>query len=90
MTTVIHANRVVGIFTDGDLRRAIDQGIDLSSTSIETVMTRNFTTVTQDILAAEALQIMQERKINALVVLSDSGELVGALNMHDMLAAGVI
>ena len=53
-------------------------------------MTKNFTTVTADILAAEALQVMQERKINALVVTDREGSLVGALNMHDMLAAGVI
>ncbi len=90
MTTVIDDNRVVGIFTDGDLRRAIDQGVDLSSTEISSVMTRNFTTVKAEILAAEALQIMQDKKINALVVVSDEGNLVGALNMHDMLAAGVI
>jgi len=90
MTTVIEDNKVVGIFTDGDLRRAIDQGVDLSSTEISSVMTRNFTTVKAEILAAEALQIMQDKKINALVVVSDEGNLVGALNMHDMLAAGVI
>lgn len=90
MTTVIEDNKVVGIFTDGDLRRAIDQGVDLSSTEISSVMTRNFTTVKAEILAAEALQIMQDKKINALVVVSEEGNLVGALNMHDMLAAGVI
>lgn len=90
MTTVIEDERVIGIFTDGDLRRAIDQGIDLSATAIEAVMTRSFTTVGPDNLAAEALQIMQEKKINALVVVNESGNLIGALNMHDMLAAGVI
>lgn len=90
MTTVIEDERVIGIFTDGDLRRAIDQGIDLSATAIEAVMTRSFTTVGPDSLAAEALQIMQEKKINALVVVNESGNLIGALNMHDMLAAGVI
>lgn len=90
MTTVVEANQVVGIFTDGDLRRAIDNGVDLRATVISQVMTRKFTTVTPDILAAEALQIMQDKKINALVVVTESGELVGALNMHDMLAAGVI
>lgn len=90
MTTVIDNERVVGIFTDGDLRRAIDQGINLGTTQIGSVMTRSFTTVGPDILAAEALQIMQDKKINALVVLSQNGSLLGALNMHDMLAAGVI
>jgi len=91
MTTVVDATgSVKGLFTDGDLRRAIDQGVNLGTTEIAQVMTKNFTTVTADILAAEALQVMQERKINALVVTDREGSLVGALNMHDMLAAGVI
>jgi len=91
MTAVVDTQeQVVGIFTDGDLRRAIDQGVDLRATQIGEVMTRNFTTVTADILAAEALQVMQDRKINALIVLDQQSQLVGALNMHDMLAAGVI
>ncbi|HSG02267.1 MAG TPA: CBS domain-containing protein, partial [Marinobacterium sp.] len=91
MTAVVDTQeQVVGIFTDGDLRRAIDQGVDLRATQIGEVMTRNFTTVTADILAAEALQVMQHRKINALIVLDQQSQLVGALNMHDMLAAGVI
>lgn len=91
MTTVVdQSGKIVGIFTDGDLRRAIDLGVDLRSTSIESVMTHNFTTVEPDILAAEALQIMQDKKINALIVLTAEGQLCGALNMHDMLAAGVI
>ena len=91
MTAVTdHDDRPVGIFTDGDLRRAIDQRVDLNATSIKHVMTTAFTTVTPDILAAEALQIMQERKINALIVINDDGQVTGALNMHDMLLAGVI
>jgi len=90
MTTVVNdKNEIVGIFTDGDLRRTIDLGIDLRNTSIAAVMTKNFTTVTPEILAAEALQIMQDKKINALIV-ATNGQLCGALNMHDMLAAGVI
>ena len=91
MTTVLDKDEnVIGIFTDGDLRRAIDQGVDLRSTSIEAVMTKEFTTVKTGILAAEALQVMQNRKINALIVLDEDNQLVGALNMHDMLSAGVI
>ena len=91
MTAVMDSDaRVLGIFTDGDLRRAIDQGVDLGTTEIGAVMTRNFTTVSAEILAAEALQVMQDKKINALIVLDENSQLVGALNMHDMLAAGVI
>lgn len=91
MTTVIDKQeQLVGIFTDGDLRRAIDQDIDLRATPIDQVMTREFTTVATGILAAEALQVMQNRKINALIVLNEQKQLVGALNMHDMLSAGVI
>lgn len=91
MTTVTdEQNAPIGIFTDGDLRRAIDQRIDLNMTSIEHVMTTRFTTVIPDTLAAEALQIMQDKKINALIVINDEGQVIGALNMHDMLLAGVI
>lgn len=91
MTTVVDNElKPLGIFTDGDLRRAIDQGVNLNQASIDTVMTKGFTTVTPDMLAAEALQIMQDKKINALIALDHTGRVVGALNMHDMLKAGVI
>jgi len=83
-------NRLVGIFTDGDLRRTLDQAVDLNSARISEVMTHGCTTVTPDMLAEEGLRIMQERKINALLVLDADGCLVGALNMHDMLQAGVL
>lgn len=83
-------NGLLGIFTDGDLRRALDQEVDLKQTRIRDVMTVNCTTIHPGILAAEALQIMQNRKINALVVVDDDNHPVGALNMHDMLKAGVI
>lgn len=91
MTTVVDDElQPLGIFTDGDLRRAIDQGVNLNQASIDTVMTKGFTTVTPDMLAAEALQIMQDKKINALIALDHTGRVAGALNMHDMLKAGVI
>ncbi len=91
MTTVVDASgKLVGIFTDGDLRRAIDQQIDLRTARIDQVMTREFTRVNSGILAAEALQVMQNKKINALIVVDENQQLVGALNMHDMLSAGVI
>lgn len=91
MTTVVdQQDRLIGIFTDGDLRRTLDQDIDLKTTPIEQVMTRRCTTVAADMLAAEALQIMQQNKINALVICDTQQRPVGALNMHDMLKAGVI
>ncbi|SEQ61534.1 arabinose-5-phosphate isomerase [Amphritea atlantica] len=91
MTTVINRDGVLqGVFTDGDLRRTLDHDVDMKNTPITEVMTTQCTTVTSDILAAEALQIMQEKQINALIVLDTERHPVGALNMHDMLKAGVI
>ena len=91
MTAVVNdEGKLSGIFTDGDLRRAIDQEVDLKSTPINQVMTANCTTIGSDVLAAEAVQVMQERKINALVVVDAEQKPIGALNMHDMLKAGVI
>ncbi len=91
MTTVINsAGDLVGVFTDGDLRRTLDRSIDVHSTPIRDVMTRNGKTIHDDQLAAEALNIMEEMKINALPVTDRSGHLVGAINMHDLLRAGVI
>lgn len=91
MTTVVDANgELIGIFTDGDLRRTLDQALDLKNTAIDQVMTRSCTTVSAEMLAAEALQIMQSKEINALIVCDDQNKPIGALNMHDMLKAGVI
>ena len=91
MTTIVDQNNVLqGIFTDGDLRRALDQNVDLQTTSIDAVMTPDGTTVTAEMLAAECLQIMEQRKINALIVTDQDNHPVGALNMHDLLKAGVI
>ncbi|MBN3564472.1 KpsF/GutQ family sugar-phosphate isomerase [Aliamphritea spongicola] len=84
------SGKLIGIFTDGDLRRTLDQNIDLKNTPISQVMTRECTTADAEMLAAEALQIMQSHKINALIVLNEAGTPVGALNMHDLLQAGVI
>jgi KpsF/GutQ family protein len=82
--------RVLGIFTDGDLRRALDRGLDVHTTPIVQVMTRNCKTLGPDVLAAEALEMMQRHKINALLVVTEDQRLIGALNMHDLLRAGVI
>jgi len=90
MTTVAGADgALAGIFTDGDLRRAIDHGIDIRDALIKDVMTQNCRTTAPGMLAAEALKIMEDAKINALVV-QDSGKTVGVINMHDLLRAGVI
>tara|TARA_R110002096_G_scaffold42642_6_gene114842 strand:+ start:1643 stop:2644 length:1002 start_codon:yes stop_codon:yes gene_type:complete len=89
MTAVVDsAGQVRGIFTDGDLRRVIDQRVDINSTPIESVMTRDCTTADADILAADALRIMQDRKINALLVVDHEQRLTGVLNMHDLLRSG--
>ena len=91
MTVVVdHGERVLGVFTDGDLRRALDRQIDVHKALVADVMTPRCKTVNPGILAAEALHIMQEHKINALPVTDKDGRLRGALNMHDLLRAGVV
>ncbi len=91
MTAVVDdQGRLAGIFTDGDLRRVLDRGLDLHHSTMSEVMTTGCTTARADQLAAEALQIMQEKKINALLVLDDQQRLMGAFNMHDLLRAGVV
>ncbi len=90
MTTVVNPDGVLmGIFTDGDLRRTLDRSLDVHTTIIDSVMSRNCRTVSRGILAAEALRIMEELKINALVVVDSDQQPIGALNMHDLLRAGV-
>ncbi len=81
--------RVLGVFTDGDLRRALDRDVDVHRTRLSDVMTRACTTVLPDMLAAEALHIMEDRKINALPVVDAADRLVGAVGMHDLLRSGV-
>ncbi len=91
MTAVVDAGgQVLGVFTDGDLRRAIARGIDLNNARIDDVMHRSPRTTRANLLAAEALRQMEDARINGLLVLDESGQLVGALNMHDLLKAGVV
>ncbi len=91
MTAVIDTRgELAGIFTDGDLRRTIDNKVDLNEALISEVMTADCKTIHPGMLAAEALQIMDSTKINALPVVNENNELVGALNMHDLLRAGVV
>ena len=91
MTAVVDAaDHVVGVFTDGDLRRAIESDIDMKHTCIDDVMTRSCVTVAPETLAAQVVHVMQQHAISALPVVDDSKRLVGALNMHDLLRAGVM
>ena len=91
MTAVVdNQGKLTGVFTDGDLRRTIDHKVDLHNALVKDVMTADCKTVHPDMLAAEALQIMDSNKINALPVVNRDSELVGALNMHDLLRAGVV
>lgn len=91
MTAVIDTRgKLAGIFTDGDLRRTIDLKVDLNKAFISEVMTTDCKTIHPGMLAAEALHIMDSTKINALPVVNENNELVGALNMHDLLRAGVV
>jgi len=91
MTAVVDAeSRLVGIFTDGDLRRLLDQDVDVRSAMIAQVMHRRPHTVAASDLAVEAVRLMQEYKVNGLLALDDDGRLAGALNMHDLLRAGVV
>ncbi|MDH3980450.1 MAG: KpsF/GutQ family sugar-phosphate isomerase [Gammaproteobacteria bacterium] len=91
MTAVVDTDgKLAGVFTDGDLRRTIDHRVDVHTAKVSEVMTANCKTIQPGMLAAEALQIMDATKINALPVINDKNELVGALNMHDLLRAGVV
>lgn len=84
------SNHVLGVFTDGDLRRALDRKFDLHETPVEQVMTVAPKTIRPDALAAEAVQLMQRHKIQGLLVVDDSDQLVGVLNFHDLLNAGIV
>jgi arabinose-5-phosphate isomerase len=91
MTAIVNEQGVlVGIFTDGDLRRIIEQKLDLHSAKIDDAMTVNCTTANADMLAAEALNIMEKKRINGLIVVDKHNRPIGALNMQDLLKAGVL
>ncbi|MBT8447338.1 MAG: KpsF/GutQ family sugar-phosphate isomerase [Gammaproteobacteria bacterium] len=91
MTAVLGENdAVAGVFTDGDLRRALDAEVDLNAVSVGSVMTPDCKTIEPDLLAAEALRVMQNHKINALLVVDAGQRLRGVLNMHDLLRARVL
>lgn len=91
MTAVVDgAGRPVGIFTDGDLRRAFENGVNVADTQVDTVMHVRPQTISPYQLAVEAVELMESHKINGLLVVNEHGVLVGALNMHDLLRAKVV
>jgi len=89
-TCVADNQKLVGVYTDGDLRRSLDEQVDVHTTAISTVMTSSFSTSSTTQLAVEALNLMEEKSISAIPVLDDKQQLVGAINMHDLLKAGVV
>jgi arabinose-5-phosphate isomerase len=91
MTAILEADgRLAGIFTDGDLRRTLDRDVDLRQSTIDDVMTVHGKTVRPEMLAAEALKIMEDHKIGALIVVDENDRPVGAFNLQDLLRAGVM
>lgn len=91
MTAIVDKNNCLkGIYTDGDLRRTLEQGVDVYHVGIKDVMTSNPVTTGPDKLAAEAVQIMQTKKINGLFAIDDKRHVLGALNMHDLLREGIV
>ncbi|MGH8455515.1 MAG: KpsF/GutQ family sugar-phosphate isomerase [Stenotrophobium sp.] len=91
MTAIVDDHdKVLGVFTDGDLRRTLEHGIDVRTAKIADVMTRGGKSAKADWLAAQAVQLMEKHKITALLVVDESGKLVGAIHMQDLLRAGVV
>ncbi|WP_130413231.1 KpsF/GutQ family sugar-phosphate isomerase [Fluviicoccus keumensis] len=91
MTAVVDADgRLSGIYTDGDLRRCLDRDTDIRNILIREVMNATPKTITPNLLAVEAVALMEEKKINGVIVVDADGRPVGALNMHDLLKAGVV
>lgn len=91
MTAIVDENEVVlGIYTDGDLRRTLEKNMDFASTPVRSVMSANPRCIGPDSLAVEAVQLMEEFNINQMLVVNEQRQLVGALNMHDLLHAKII
>ena len=91
VTTIVDDdNGILGIFTDGDLRRTLDSKVDINTCLVKDVMTKNGKNIKANSLAASALSLMERYSINALVVVDGQGKLIGILNMHDLLRARVV
>ncbi|MCL5260926.1 MAG: KpsF/GutQ family sugar-phosphate isomerase [Gammaproteobacteria bacterium] len=90
MTTVVNeGDALIGVFTDGDLRRALDKNVNVHTTKIIDVMTTNCKTISPGMLAAEALQIMEQHKIMSLIIVDPHKIPIGAIHMHDLLKSGL-
>ena len=90
ITLVADGKKIIGIFTDGDLRRCLNQEKDLANTSIGTVMTDNFKSIAHDALAIDAAEIMEKNKIFTLVVTQTNDSPSGIITMHHLLESGII
>lgn len=91
MTAVVNdENQLIGLFTDGDLRRILDARVDIHHDQIQSVMTLNPKIADEEMLAAQALKIMEDKKINGLIIVNNLNQPVGAMNMHDLLKSGVL
>lgn len=91
MTAIVNDNNeLVGLFTDGDLRRILDERIDIHQDIISSVMTKSPTVAQRNMLAAQALNIMESKKINGLIIVNEQQQPIGAMNMHDLLRSGVL
>ena len=91
MTAIVDGDgKVAGLFTDGDLRRALEKGVDLRHASMQELMTRSPRTIAATELAAEAVELMERHRISQLLVTDEQGLLIGALNMHDLLLAKIV
>jgi arabinose-5-phosphate isomerase len=91
MTAIVDAERrVLGIYTDGDLRRTLDQPVDIKTLRMHQVMTAHPKTIRPRLLAAEAVHLMETSRITQLLVVDENDVLIGALNVHDLFRAGVM
>jgi arabinose-5-phosphate isomerase len=91
MTAIVdEQDQILGIFTDGDLRRALDAGVDVHTTAMSEIMHTDCKTTSKDVLAAEAVHVMEENKIMSLLVTDQANKLIGALNIHDLFRAGIM
>ena len=89
ITLIVEKTRLVGIFTDGDLRRCINKKVDIQNTKIKDVMTKKFKTINSDALAIDAANIMEDNKIFTLVVI-DKNKHIGVISMHDLIEARIL
>lgn len=91
MTAIVEEeDLLIAVFTDGDLRRALDRGLNIDQTRMQDVMTTDYQHTRAEVLAVDVLELMQTKRINSIPVIDEQGKLIGALSMHDLLNAGVI